>query len=51
MTDHAPTPIRPRSEVVGTKDHLQDTEFLVYALVQAFKTLLAIASKRRPNIR
>jgi len=46
--------MRPRTDG-GTKatqtDRLPDTEYVVYALVQAFKTFISIAAKRWPDIR
>jgi len=50
-TDAAPTPIRQRADAPRGPDHLPDTEFVVYALVQAFKTFISLAAKRWPHIR
>jgi len=42
---------RARVEPPPTGDRLSDVEYLVYALVQSFKTFLSLAGKRWPHVR
>ena len=42
---------RTRVEPPPTGERFSDVEYLVYALVQSFKTFLSLAGKRWPHVR